>query len=251
MDQPVFLKPDQPARTVGHFLGVPLVITGWSWLPLSQALVWAVMTWILGRRYPGWSSARRLLGGFFSMFVMLGSEWTHNLAHAAAADRVGKPMDALRIFMGMPLVVFHPQSEVGVLPREHFLRALGGPVWSGLLLLVARVCQGFTRPGTLAREIADAAVGMNTFITLGGLTPIPGLDGGSMLKWGLVGRGYSLSQANQAVLRANRLAGVGLGAAAAAAFGRRKWLVGAGCAGLGALALAVGWGLFRDNRSPD
>ena len=64
------------------------------------------------------------------MTAILGSEWCHSLAHAAAARSIGKPMDALRIDWGMPLVVYYDVDNEKVAPREHIIRALGGPVCS-------------------------------------------------------------------------------------------------------------------------
>ena len=48
------------------------------------------------------------------MPIVLGSEWCHNLAHAAAARAIGKPVDAIRITWGMPLLVYYDINDKNV-----------------------------------------------------------------------------------------------------------------------------------------
>ena len=113
------------------------MVKGWNWFPANQIVLWAVMSWAAGREHPRWSRGKSIATGALTMTIILGSEWLHNLAHAAAARWIGKPADALRIFMGMPLMVYRDENNSSVTPREHILRALGGPAFNACLLALA------------------------------------------------------------------------------------------------------------------
>lgn len=240
------LGQDDDATTVGRVFGTPIVVKGKTWLPLTEVAVWALMAWIAGRGRSDRSWWKRLGVGALTMSAILGSEWCHNLAHAAAARFVGKPMDALRITWGMPLVVYHDIQDGTVSPRQHILRALGGPVLNALLLPFALLLQRSTRQGSALRDVANAALGMNTFLCTASLLPIPGIDGGPILKWSLVERGVTAEDADEMVMGVDRVVGAGLGVAAGVAIKKRRWLLGTIFAGFAALALAVGFGYVKE-----
>jgi Zn-dependent protease len=155
-------------------------------------------------------------------------------------------MDALRIVWGMPLVVFYDIGDETVTPRKHILRAVGGPVCNALLLPFALIFRRFTRENSPWRDVADAAVGMNAFLSTGSLLPIPGIDGGPILKWSLVERGYTPEAADETVRGVNRVMSAGLGFAAGVAFRKRRWLLGSILALFALLALALGIGLIEE-----
>jgi Zn-dependent protease len=181
-----------------------------------------------------------------TMAAVLGSEWLHNLAHAAAAQLVGKPMDALRITWGMPLAVYYDLNDPDVTPREHIFRALGGPLFNACLLVPLIGLRRMAGTGTVAREVTDAAVGMNLFLSTASLLPIPGIDGGPVLKWALVQRGYTIEEADEEVREVDRRLGVVLSAAGAIAFRKRRLLLGAILSMFGAIAMATGYGLIEE-----
>lgn len=215
MIKPEVVSPGQEVTHVGRAFDAPLVVVGKTWLPLTQLVAWEAMRRWVARRSPtrpGWLNAA---SGFISMVALLGSEWCHNLAHAAAAKWVGHPADAIRIVWGMPLLVYHQINDRRVSPRQHVVRALGGPIFN-LILLAA------------------------------GLSPIPGLDGGPILKWSLVEGGATVEEADRTVRRVNWGYAAAAAGASAAAFRKRKRLVGvlAGCmAGIG---LAIATGLLKE-----
>ena len=180
------------------------------------------------------------------MSVILGSEWCHNLAHAAAARLVGKPMDALRITWGMPLVVYYDINDETVTPRQHVIRALGGPICNALILPFALLFRRLTLQGSVARDVANAAAGMNTFLCTASLLPIPGIDGGPVLKWALVDRGCAPEEADEVVRGVDRAVGAGLGVAAGIAIRKRHWFPGAILAMFATLALLLGFGLIKE-----
>ena len=246
MKKPAVVKLDDDVTVVGNLFDTPIVVKGHTWLPLTELAVWGLMAWVAGRGRPDRSWWQRLGIGGLTMAAILGSEWCHNLAHAAAARLVGKPMDALRVTWGMPLVVYYDIQDRRVSPRQHILRALGGPVFNALLLPLALLIRRSTPEGSALRDVASAALGMNTFLCTASLLPIPAIDGGPILKWSLVERGYTPAEADEMVMGVDRVTGAGLGVVAAVALRKRRWLLGAILAAFSALALAVGFGLIKE-----
>ena len=113
-----FPSPTPDIQTLGHLLDAPLVAKGWTWFPLTQFITWLLMAREAGRLHPDRSWSERLSIAALTMPLILGSEWAHNLAHAAAAKAVGKPVDAIRIAFGMPMLVYHDIEDPTVTPRR-------------------------------------------------------------------------------------------------------------------------------------
>ena len=246
MQKPAVVRPADEGTIVGTVFGTPVVVKGLTWLPLTPVAVWLIMAWHAGRDRPGRSWGNRLLTGALTMAAILGSEWCHNLAHAAAARLVNRPMDALRVTWGMPLVVYYDINDQTVTPRQHIARALGGPAFNALLLPVALLLRKLTRPGSIPRDVADAAAGMNLFLSTASLLPIPGIDGGPILKWALVARGSAPGEADEMVKAVDRAVGAGLGVAAGLALKKRRRFLGAILAMFSLISLAMGFGLLKE-----
>ena len=155
-------------------------------------------------------------------------------------------MDAMRIAWGMPLVVYYNLNDQNVTPRQHISRALGGPLFNAALLPFILLFRRFTRQGSVSREVADAAAGMNLFLCTASLMPIPGIDGGPILKWSLVESGRSVAEADDLVKKADLVLGAGLGVTASLAMKRRRKFLAAILGIFTALALAVGFGLIKE-----
>ncbi len=246
MKKPPAVRPGDEVTVIGHVFETPLVVRGRTWLPVAQFGAWGIMAWLAGKRRPQRTWGQRLWVGLMTMAVALGSEWLHNLAHAVAAHLIGKPMDALRITWGMPLVVYYDLNDQDVTPREHIVRALGGPLFNAALLIPLVGLRCAARDGTAAREVLDMAVGANVFLSTVSMLPMPGIDGGAALKWALVADGRSVPQADEAVRRVNRWMGVALSVAGAVAFWKRKRIIGGVLALCGAMASAIGHGLIEE-----
>ena len=155
-------------------------------------------------------------------------------------------MDALRVVWGMPLVVYYELNDETVTPRQHIIRALGGPVCNALILPFAWLLRTRTRPGSMLRDVANAAVGMNAFLFTASLLPLPGIDGGPILKWSLVERGSTPEEADERVQGVDRIVSGGLGVAAIMALKKRRWFLGTVLAVFAVLALAFGFGLVKE-----
>ncbi len=246
MIKPPFLDPEDRPTALGHVFGAPMVVKGWTCLPVIELVVWGILSWVAGCKRPDWSRKKRAAAGAATTIIMLGSEWCHNLAHAAVASRIGKPVDAIRIFWGTPLLIYVDINDQKVSPYQHILRSLGGPIFNALLIPVCWLTRQLTQEGTLGRYAADFAIGTNTFLSTVSLLPIPGIDGGPILKWSLVQRGYNPDKADEVVKGVNRVVGGGLGIAAGVALkNQRKWL-GLTIAAFAVTSLAIGFGLLKE-----
>jgi Zn-dependent protease len=205
-----FLNPEDEVRVVGRVFDTPLVVKGSTWLPLVELVLWGFTAWLAGKRRPERSLLTRLGVGFLMVPALIGMEWLHNFSHAAAAQLIGRPMDALRILWGTPVCVYHDPRPEDVTPRQHIARALGGPICNALLVLPTWLLHRRTAPDSPLRDITNAALGMNIFTCTVAMLPIPGIDGGPVLKWSLVETGRTPEQADRTVRAVNG----GMGAAA-------------------------------------
>jgi Zn-dependent protease len=169
------------------------------------------------------------------------------MAHAYAARLVGKPVDAIRVVFGMPLLVYRDLNDETITPQQHIIRGLGGPLLNLLLIPLARFWQIRARPGTVGRDAADAALAMNIFLLFAGLQPIPGLDGGVLLKWALVDRGQSIPQADENVRKANWISGSLLAIGSALSFMKRRRWIGSLLGMLAGISVLVAKGWLKES----
>ena len=246
MNKPEMIASNDNAKVVGYIFDAPLVIKNWSWIPMAQFMAWLMLSREAVRKNPEWSWWKRFGIGGLKMSVILGSEWCHNLAHAAAAKWIGKPVDEIRVVLGMPLLVYHDVEDRTVTPRQHIFRALGGPIVNIFLLAGTDYLKRFTKADTSACEVVDASHGVNLILLVAGLMPQPGLDGGAMLKWILVSKGLTPKEADKTVRCSNYAAAAGLAGAAVAASKKSKKAWSMLFGGLAALSLAVATGLLRE-----
>lgn len=246
MIKPSFLEPKDKPTTIGYVFDTPLVVKRWTWLPMLELASWGVLTVVAGRKQPDWSRSKKISAGALTTIIMFGSEWCHILAHTAVAHWIGKPVDAIRIFWGTPLLIYYDINDQKVSPRQHILRAIGGPVFNALMVPLSWLAKHLTREGTLKRYAADFALGTNGFISTVSLLPIPGIDGGPIIKWSLVESGRSPEEADTMIKGVNRALGTGLGIAAGVAMKKRRRWLGAVIAAFAATSLAIGFGLLKE-----
>jgi len=244
--KPAVVSPGEEVDVRGHIFKAPLVTKGLTWLPLAQLVTWLIMIREAGRLHPERTWFQRMGVAALTMPVILGSEWCHNLAHAAVARFVGHPANAIRINWGMPLLVYFDEEDPAITPRLHITRALGGPAINAIFLVVASILRWCTRPRSTARDVTDAAIGMNAFLVTGGMLPIPYIDGGAVLKWALVANGRTPAQADEALKQVNAITAAGLGAGAAVAYRRRKRFLSGILAMFAGTALMIATGLLRE-----
>lgn len=230
-------------KTIGVIGKTPITRVGHTWIPIAQLALWGIFTQSASKRKPDNSRLQWSREGFLKMAVVLGSEWCHNLAHLLASNWIGKPMDKMRIQAGMPRCIYQEINDSNVSPRQHITRSLGGPVISFLLLPVTGLARTLTRSDSIAGETAKTAYQTNLFLSLISLLPIPGIDGGPILKWSLVERGKTIEEADQVVQKANGPLAVFLGLFSSWAFFTKKILLGffGLMLGITSLSIFAGW----------
>jgi Zn-dependent protease len=230
-------------EVIGVVGQTPITKVGWTWAPVTQLILWAIFTRSAARRKPDNSRLQWSREGFLKMVVMLGSEWCHNLAHLAASNWIGKPMDQMRIQFGMPRCIYHDLNDQQVTPRQHIIRSLGGPVVNLALWQIARWARTLTKSDTIAGETASTTVQTNFFLSWISLLPIPGIDGGPILKWSLVQRGKKVEEADQVVKQINGPLALTLGLISSWAFLTRRILLGLFSLMMGGVSLSIftGW----------
>ena len=246
MIKPAIVQPDDEVDVIGTIFDTSLVKKGKTWFPVVQLITWPIMAWVAKRRIPERTWLCSLGIGALTMPIVLSSEWCHNLAHAAAASIVGKPVDAIRITWGMPLLVYYDINDENVTPRQHIIRALGGPLYNILVLPLALYLRSRSGEKSITRDLTNIAVGTNIFLPAVGLLPIPGIDGGPILKWSLVEKGQTPQEADNSVRKVDGLLGILLTAAGVFSFKKRRWLIGGLLVQLGAIALSVAMGIFKE-----
>lgn len=233
-------------KVIGHVFGAPVTIKGWEALPLVELMDFGLLYWLLGRGHAERSPARKAELAALATPVVAGVEWCHNLAHSAAAQAVGKPTDEFKLLIGTPRLQYWELNDASITPRQHITRALGGPLFNLVLAPVLWLLRRAAPQGSRRREVANAGWWMNLLVLAGGVLPIPGLDGGAVLRWALVGRGMSHAQADETVRVVNGGLSAALGAGAVWAWARGKGIFAIPLALLGGIALAVYKGWVRE-----
>lgn len=199
--------------------------------------LWGGLSWLARRRVPERSWPACLLVGAGSALALLAADLGHAVAHIFSARYAGAPMDEVLISEGMPRTLYEDND---VSPRVHRLRALGGPIFSAVGLLVSLLLRSLTPRDSTMRELVNWSCLGHGFILTGSLAPLPMVDGGSILKWTLVERGRTPVEADTVVRQVDLAMGAAATAAGATLALRRHWLPALGLAAAGVLALAIG-----------
>lgn len=228
------------APTLCRLNGVPVKVPHASWALL--ALVWGALAWLAGKRRPQRSWPARLLAGSLALPVALLCEVGHVWGHTVSARVAGTPMNTIVFAVDMPRTLY---ADTAVPPRTHRTRALGGVVFNALALLGGLLCRRATPPSSFARELADLFCAGNGWLIAASLTPLPFVDGGSILKWTLVEQGRTEAEAAAIVRGSCAVIGVGLAAAGTITLARGQRLPGVALIGGGVIGLAAARDLLR------
>lgn len=250
MKLPAFLTPQDETRTLCQIFGTPIVTKGWMSFPYSQIAVGVGGYAWHAHHHPRSSPAERLETAILAALILPGSEWCHNLGHAAAARAIGKPMDALLVSGGMPLCIFYDPEPPHVTPRQHILRSLGGPLVNILLALLSRLLLRFLPAGTMLQRGVRLCAGTHTLIACLAPSPVPIFDGGSILKWSLITRGATPARAEQLVRKVNWFAAIPVAGWSAWFFRRKKLLHGAFAAIIACWSILFATGVVKEKHAP-
>ncbi len=126
------MKEDSPDASTGlKITFTPVFIPATVGLWLIITLIAVLVNLSLGEA---------LLAGLLCTILHWLSELIHQLGHAWAAQRTGYPMSGIRFGTHVVLsTALYPANEPALPARVHLQRALGGPLISGLLTVVALI----------------------------------------------------------------------------------------------------------------
>lgn len=127
-----------------------------------------------------------LMGSLVAVILHWVADIAHHLGHAWAARQTGYPMIGLRLGTWLVLgTSLYPTNEPALPAAIHIRRALGGPIGSLLLTLVAAIIVLLLRNfGGIAWWVALFFLLDNLFIfALGALLPLGFTDGSTLLRW--------------------------------------------------------------------
>lgn len=163
----------------------PLMITAFPNVIGGLLVLWAVFAAIayFAIRL---SLTESLIGGFLATLIHYILDTLHHFGHYLAGKRVGYPMKGVRFWWVLGQSIY-PSDEPDLPARTHIQRALGGPIFSGLIALIAGIITWLLMPsGGLPYWLALFAFLESIFIfSLGAFIPLPILDGGTLLHyWG-------------------------------------------------------------------
>lgn len=166
---------------LGRVAGLPVSAT------VSAVVVWIVLWIVLAfvdADIVGRSLIAAILGGLVGVVLHALSLLGHDLGHAFAAQRVGYPMERIR-YWGPLSSTLYPEDEPSLPADIHIRRALGGPIGSLILSVVAVIIAEAVRPlGATATWLGVFLVFDNfVVLTLGALTPLGFNDGSTLLYW--------------------------------------------------------------------
>ncbi|WP_420642975.1 hypothetical protein [Candidatus Leptofilum sp.] len=166
---------------IGKIIGVEvwfrlnsLLLSGLLWLIFSvTAVIW--LNFSLGQAV--------IVGGTAVLLHWL-SDLGHHLGHALAARRTGYPMQKI-ISWYVLMTSVYPKDEPPVHATIHIQRALGGPIASLLLAIIAGILLlVIPAKRTVASALASFAFWENFLVLfLGAFVPLGFTDGSTLLTW--------------------------------------------------------------------
>jgi hypothetical protein len=238
---------NQEAQTLTYLGRTPVIVHATNWFPISQVSAFMLMIWYGRSHNPDRAIPERILVAGLSSFLMLGSEWAHNTAHLVASQLTQAPMDEFQIVFGIPRCIYYDLDDPRVSPREHIIRSAAGPIFNLSLLPLILAKKRASKPGSSSQEIWDIFLKTNIFLSCVSLLPIPGIDGGPILKWSLVEHGASPEEADQIVRQVNGPLAILLGMGAGLAALRKKRLLALLLGTLATSALGIFLGLIKES----
>lgn len=122
-----------------------------------------------------------ILGGLLGAIAHFLSELLHQLGHAWAARRTGYPMTGVRYWFLLGTSIY-PADEPALPGRIHIRRALGGPIVSVLIGLVAAALTLLLN-GLAGWLLLFIAIENLLVFGLGAFLPLGFTDGSTILQW--------------------------------------------------------------------
>lgn len=210
-------------------------------LPIVLVL-WGVVTWLGLYWHPERTFWQGLLIGLAASVLLMVAEFGHPFGHIFSARHAGAPMDELVIAGDMPRTLY---DDNHVAPHVHRMRALGGPIFNVVGLLLSIAIFEIVPANSIARELlAWSAIGHGLLLIMS-LSPVPSVDGGTILKWTLVGKGKTEKEADHIIRNVDLLIGIAGAIIGIGAIATRMWVVGAIFIGIALVILGAGTGKIK------
>ncbi len=149
----------------------------------ASAVLWVMLVLVTVNLFDV-SLIPAVFGGLLAVCLhWLGELW-HQKGHAIAARRTGYPMDGVRLWWLLGISLY-PRDEVDVSADIHIQRALGGPIASFILILIATILLLVVRSsGGLPVLLAQFFLLENIFVFfLGAFLPLGFTDGSTLLRY--------------------------------------------------------------------
>ncbi len=176
---------------LGHVAGLRLtarpsafITLAWMWLILTYGTIALSMV----------SVNEAIIGALVATLLHWLSEFIHQLGHSMVARQTGYPMIGV-CFWGPLASSIYPKDEPSLPGRLHIKRALGGPIMSGVVTVLAGLIYLFvTGTFTIGQSephlpLVIVLVSRFFFLenllvfTLGAFLPLGFTDGSTILQW--------------------------------------------------------------------
>ena len=223
-----------------RIFSTPVKVKGTVLVPIVA--LWGIVTWLEFSWHPERGFWQSVLIGLVTVLLLLPADFGHALAHIFSARSAGAPMDEIRLGAGMPRTLYW-KNEVS--PDVHRMRAMGGPIFNLLGLLLSIVIYAIARDNPIIRELAAWSAVGHGWILLAALLPLPMVDGGTLLKWTLVARGKTEKEADGMVRRIDWVLGIGGEIIGVGLLAMQMWIGGVIVAGMSAVVIAIAAGKIR------
>ena len=149
---------------------------------VGTLLLWSVLSWA------AWGLLQLSLGealqfGLLATIAHWALEIIHQLGHAWAANRTGYPMIGLQFWWALSTSLY-PEDEPELPDRVHVQRALGGPLLSFVVSILAAVWAWWIWPPQGAAGWLAVFVLLDNLLTftLGAFLPLGFTDGSTLLR---------------------------------------------------------------------
>jgi len=210
-------------------------------LPIIIVL-WGGLTWFGLYRHPERGFWQDLLVGLATAILLLIVEYGHPLAHIFSARYAKAPMDEILIAGDMARTLYWNND---VSPNVHRMRAMGGPIFNLLGLLISLGIYEVVPDNSLARELAAWSAAGHGYLFMMSLLPLPIVDGGTILKWTLAAQGKTEPEADEIIRRVDWAMGIVCGVVGLGLIAMKMWIAGAILVGVGAVIMAIAAGKIR------
>lgn len=205
-------------------------------------LLWGGLTWYGISRHPERGFWLSLLVGLATALLLLLADFGHALAHIISARAAGAPVDEILIAGDMPRTIYHNND---VAPAVHRQRAMGGPVFNAIGLLLSLALFALLRSSPVLSELMAFSAGGHGLLLVMSMFPLPMVDGGTLLKWSLVAAGRTPAQADRIVRGVDWVLGILLVLVGVGLLITQLWIAGLVLTGAGMLVLVAAAGMIK------